>query len=500
MCLVPCDGDACADGFACLDRVCLPDAVAALTLDAGNTPNASVDPPPLTLCASDPVVWRSLTVDDQRGYDALAGCERVDGDLTITVLNEADLGPLRSLRVVTGLLTIQDAPGMVVRSTLAGLENIEHVGGLVLKVRLSSLGTFGQLRSIGPAVYGAYQRGALVLQTGRLSNLIGLSSLEEVDAIVIEGEPLTSLTGLGSARVRALSISSAPNITDLSGLEAVTGLEELALTVNGKLENLSGLSASTALTTFVATSNASLTSLDGLGIAAEMDLLSLVDAPLIDMTALAPLTSATEMNLSLLSIDDLDALANLRNASTLTISSNRSLAQVDALAGLLSLSSFDVVANPALLRLPAIPGVSRELSASIEANPLLAEGPSFPALTEAIAISIIGNPLLTRVDGFSALERVSRLVIARNASLLELELAALADVRSRLEIRSNGALPSMEVAALRELAVTGEAYISTADAPALLDPCPFLFDDVCDETSGDCAVGTDDDCPRTGAP
>jgi Leucine-rich repeat (LRR) protein len=505
LCLVPCEGDECTEGFSCRESVCLPDAVAALTPGEPNPSapaDAGVEPlPPLSLCTNDPVAWRSVAVADQRGYDALEGCERVDGDLRITVSNDGDLGPLRSLRVVTGMLTIVAAEGLDVRATLPGLENLEHAGGLLLSLPLSSLDTFAQLRSIGPALPGAMQRGSLILGTGVLRDLSGLA-LEEVDSITAESEPLESLTGLGSARVRSLYISYAA-IEDLGGLEAVTGIEEITLVGNEQLTSLRGLPASSSLQRLSVESNPSLTSLDGLVVPSEMRALTLSSSPISDITALGTLTSVTDSLLLFgISLENLEALTNLRSVTQLTISNNPELAQVEALGGLSAMSGLEVSSNASLLLLPEMPGINDPLGVSITDNPLLASGPSFPALTQASTITLTDNPVLTSVDGFGALQQVGSLVIARNAGLLELDLPALADVESRLEIRGNGALPSSQLDALRELPLAGvEVYLSTADAPALLDPCPFLGDVVCDEASGDCAPGTDfGDCPNAGDP
>ena len=81
LCLVRCDQDQCDDGFSCRDAVCLPNAVAALTPEDEPEPSNAADAggaqlPPFSLCASDTVVWRSLFIEDQRGYDALEGLPR----------------------------------------------------------------------------------------------------------------------------------------------------------------------------------------------------------------------------------------------------------------------------------------------------------------------------------------------------------------------------------------------------------------------------------------
>ncbi|MET0410870.1 MAG: hypothetical protein ABW217_06220, partial [Polyangiaceae bacterium] len=510
LCLVRCAQDRCDDGFSCRDAVCLPDAVAALTSndepEPGNAADAGAVPlPPLSLCASDSVVWRSLAIDDQRGYDALEGCERVDGDLSITLQDDADLQALRSLRVVTGVLQVvaggveQDPAPL--RATLPGLENIEHVGGLLLRAPLSSLQTFARLRSIGPTSGSNLARGQLQLSTGTLRDLNGLA-LEEVDTIMAESEPLESLTGLGSARVRALYLTNS-DITDMSGLEAVTGLADVALIGNAGLASLRGLPAESEITDFTADGNVSLTSLEGLAAPSEMSRITLSNCPISDFTALSTLTTVSD-SLTILgaAVETLDALTNLRSASTLSLFDNPNLIHADALQDMLALSELEVSGNAALLRLPAIASVNQTLSVVIASNPLLASGPSFPAVTDGVTITLTDNPLLTRVDGFAGVEQLYGLVIARNASLNELDFGALTTVTSRLEVRGNAALPAAQVAPLRELQVaSGEVYISAADAPSLLDPCPFLADGVCDETSGDCAVGTDfGDCPSAGAP
>src|SRR5690349_6801313 len=44
------------------------------------------DAPGFSLCATEPVVWRSLRVRTQAEVDALEGCTRIEGDLLVELL------------------------------------------------------------------------------------------------------------------------------------------------------------------------------------------------------------------------------------------------------------------------------------------------------------------------------------------------------------------------------------------------------------------------------
>jgi Leucine-rich repeat (LRR) protein len=484
LCLVTCESGECSAGQTCIESVCLPDAAAPGLLPPaprGADAGASDGPlPALALCASDSVVWRSLALADQRGFDALAGCERVEGDLDISLSADADLRPLSALRSVTGVLSVH-APlagdgatlPLPLRDALPGLEGLAHAGALLLSVPLTSLTTFAALRTIGTGRLGPQNRGWLSLQTQSLSDLRGLG-LQEVDVLDVSGEPgLTSLEGLGSARVRAIILSET-SVSNLGGLGAVSGIERLQLSANPLLQSLSGSTELAELRELELYGNARLTTLEGLQLPGEMRSISISNSePLADITALARLTTIGQLRIASTSLTDLDALANLRSADTVSLGGNARLVQADALQGLTALLHLDVTNNDALQRLPVLPGVSELIDLTIQGNPLLDSGPGFPALTQAETVLISDNPRLTSVDGLAALRGVGNLTIAR------------------LEIWGNPALTAAQVTALRELPAPGGNLVSTPDAPALLDPCPFTGDQHCAETFGDCAPGTD---------
>lgn len=510
LCLVPCDDGECSDGFSCVDAVCLPAAVAAYTPDDEPDPSsgavdAGVEPlPAISLCASTPIVWRSVTVTDQRGYDALEGCVFVSGDLSITLTPDADLTPLGSLQSVAGVLDVQMQRGErgeplppLSSEPLSALARLEYAGGLLLGVPVSSLAIFERLRTLGPPASNLPGRGELRLATASLRDLSGLS-LQDIDVLSIGNEPeLANLVGLGSARVRVIDVSRA-GIVDLTGLDAVTGIEELYLFDNPNLESLRGLGPVPALRGLRLTDNRLLETLDGLVAPGQMRQIELASVQIADLGALATLTSVDQLRLYFTSVVTLDALVNLRNAGELILTDTPYLTQVDALQALVSLGRVTVSGNASLLRLPAMPALTELGALTIQFNTVLESGPTFPALTAASEVIVNDNPALGSLNGFGSLQRVSSLTISRNPVLSELDLGALTTVDDRLEVRGV-ALTASDVASLRALTPLGGSVISTPDAPALLDPCPFTTDALCDEVAGDCAPNTDRfDCSEQG--
>src|SRR5688572_22214317 len=78
-------------------RVLLAAALALGLLGCGQSANAPGPAASASRCATSPSLPGPLTVADQRELDALAGCETIDGDLSIAPFDGADLRPLGSL-------------------------------------------------------------------------------------------------------------------------------------------------------------------------------------------------------------------------------------------------------------------------------------------------------------------------------------------------------------------------------------------------------------------
>lgn len=100
-------------------------------------------------CAESPTVWRSLELVTQADFDAMRGCEGVQGDLLLHVFNGADRRALLSLREVTGQLRVR-SDGRGEEGVLDGLTGLEQAGSVSLVgLKLASLAGLSGLRRVG---------------------------------------------------------------------------------------------------------------------------------------------------------------------------------------------------------------------------------------------------------------------------------------------------------------------------------------------------------------
>jgi hypothetical protein len=300
-------------------------------------------------------------------------------------------------------------------------------------------------------------------------NGILASSLEALRGLrrFIYGLPL-SKPGVGT-----LSIAHAANLLDLSGLENL----EIAGTVSFK-------------------SNPRLRSLAHLLLPAEMAEVTLEDCPVEDLAAFSAVESMRSLRLIRTGLKDLNALEGLRRGDALLLMNNPELVDATGLSSLQEVTSFDVHDNPALTQLPELASVRSLGSISIDGNSALSRGPRFPALRTADSISIDGNGRLQSVTGLTALRRVYTLEIRDNPSLEELDLSALQTIDQSLYIAHNERLSAANLVPALANAFGVVKIAANRDQPALLDPCPWITDEVCDAAPLDslCAPGTDPMC------
>jgi hypothetical protein len=227
--------------------------------------------------------------------------------------------------------------------------------------------------------------------------------------------------------------------------------------------------------------------------------LSITDSPLLtDLQALAPITELSSLTLETTAVQNLDALSNLRLLTALYLQDNSALQQIDALSDVAGLETLSVRNNPALLRLPVFTNTACDTCADfgleLVNNASLQTGPGLPLVGHARSVLISGNPALTSLSGIGTLRFVGSIQVEDNPNLAALSLPQLQQA-DLLVIHGNRALDDTALAPLRQLPDTRVKIVSNLSGPALLDPCPWNLDNVCDETAGDCAPGTDqEDC------
>jgi hypothetical protein len=376
-------------------------------------------------CAESPIVEGEVVVTNQAELDALLGCEEIRGGLQVSVFEDADLAPLAKLRAVDGNFILGGSPHLPTEqyqaivqagwlTSLAGVESLERVGNfIILDVGAPNLNAFESLRLVGGNVDG-----------------------------VLSG---------------ALSISWAPNLVDLTGLENVRGFRALDISANLSLQ-----------------------SLDGLQLPTTIDRLTLQSNPLLsDIDALLPLTSVLDVFISNTGITSADGLANLRVVSLgLALSNNPELTNADALGNLEGVDYLVFEDCPKLERLPelsnlyGINGFKAMRNASLQAISLnfpkrsssnYVDGNDVP--TAASVIEIGDNEQLESITFEAGFDAVEVLSAYRNASLTRIDLGSLQRL-DHLEVRANPLLDEVALGALQTvdvLSVMENPLLSTAE-------------------------------------
>lgn len=341
--------------------------------------------PEPTGCASPELVNASVTVGNQAELEALRGCSTVHGDLSVSLFEGVDLRPLSALERVEGVFSLGD-------------ENEERA-----PVELASLEGLESLRRVG----------SLALRRLTVPSLEGLASLREIT----RGSDPRSTYGM-------LIVDQCPELTDLRGLDDLTGAESIRVLDNPQL-----------------------TSLAGLRIEAELGQLSIAGSPLRDIDALKPLrTIIANLELAGTSLPNVAALAGLSEVrGEINISGNAELVDLGGLAALASVQSIRIAENPRLQVLPALPALEKLRRVEISNNESLREALEWPALPTDIDTALFtGNEQLARLLTFSALRYAKALIVECNPKLVELNLGRLEGVEM-LRLANNAQLDGESV-------------------------------------------------------
>jgi hypothetical protein len=403
-------------------------------------------------CGESPVLDATVRAQSQADLDALAGCEEIAGDLIVQVFEGADLRPLSALRVVGGSFQLGAGPDF-------GNDAVDE--------------------EVASALQAQFDRG---IEAGYLPSLEGLESLERTGNLEVSFVTAPSLAVFANLRnigshddaslAGRLTLLNNPNLTDLQGLTQVRGLLDLVLVDNPALEDLEGIVLSEG------TRN-----------------INILGSPLLtELGELAPVFNLNTLYLVGLGIRNLDELQNLRALGYLEVGENPELENVDGLAQLSNASSLSFELNPKLLRLPAFVdlysvGSLRALNnaelVSIDLDlPLpiaggevvqgedLETGPSVieiaangklqsislaAGLTKVQHLAIYDNPSLASID-LGSLRRLDKLSIQDNERLAQIDLGDLQTVDS-LAVIDNPLLSSVELGNVRtfESVLSGNA-------------------------------------------
>jgi hypothetical protein len=396
-------------------------------------------------CLESSVVEDDVIVSQQVELDALAGCEEFRGNLIVRAFAGADLTPLGALRRVEGELAL-GAP-----------QTWDAIIGFLASDRLDP------------------QRE--LIAAGWVQSLEGLQALEHAGALFLRGLPdvdltaFESLASVGSdASGLGLILQQNPHLRDLTGLERLSGLPELVVTLNPELVSLNGV--------------------DPTGLAS----VSLYASPVLtDLSALAPVTRLDNLMLFEIGARDLSAFAGLQRAEFLGLTNNPALVDASGVGALASAENINVSGNPALEVLPSFVSFTTQPSTiAIHDNPELEnvvldfgnaptrrydiEGYPEQAGGEYIGyelgvdvLDIRNNAQLQSVSIPAGLTKAHLVLVGDNPSLTSVDLGSLTEL-GQLSIDDNPGLARVDIGALARV-----SFLQLTDNPLL---SPAVFDDV----------------------
>jgi hypothetical protein len=413
-------------------------------------------------CTESSSIEGDVRVKSQEELDALLGCEEIHGNLTIDIFEDTDLAPLSDLRAVDGNAFLGSFPDFPDDLTDEALQ----------------------------AYQIEYERIVAIAEAGWLESLAGVESLERVGGLVLNRVSASNLEAFESLRLVSggvapglagwVAIAAAPNLVDLSGLENLRGFRTLEISNNPALESLDGLAVPNSLDDLTLQENPALTDIDALSPLQNILFdLFFVGIGVTNLDALANLRQASR-GLALFSNPELvqvDALQGLESAEFLVFDGNAKLERLPEFSNLYSLDGFKAMRNPALqaisLNFPnliavnIIDGTDVSLAASvieIGENAQLGSLAFEAGFRAAEVLSVYRNEALGSID-LGSLERLDRLDIYGNTALTGVSLGALRTVDS-LRVIGNPALSTSE---LRNVPTFESEIVDNAD-----DPLPTL--------------------------
>jgi hypothetical protein len=463
--------------------------------------------PGFSLCATELVVRRSLRVRTQAEVDALEGCTRIDGDLSVELLPDVETSRLASLAAVTGRLWISAGVcGAAPAEALSGLASIEAVDQLRLyDVPVSDLSALAGLRQVGFPAGGGDVELSLCSELSSLSNMQGwgrlgrvrvfgsprVESLEALSGLAIEqlnleAVGIRSLAGLSSLEALGeLVLTDNPELTSLSGLGAVAGtLRSLELYSHAALQSLEGLGDLPALQKLTLSRLPRLVSLSGARLPAALDLLQLEGLPsLEDPSTLGQLESVGDLSLVELPVPlgalvpaevgalrlrgggfvDLSGLEGVNVRRSLSIRDNPSLRSLAGL-GHAALIDLDLQGLPGLTDLGAVRLAPRMRSLFLDGVGLIRSEPL--AGIQQVASLMLWQTPLTELDALSSLTEAGEIELFRNALQSVEGLASLRHV-GRMTIMDHERLALLPTFAQLEAHPDSPPNVTILSNPAL---------------------------------
>jgi hypothetical protein len=392
------------------------------------------DPPPVSIseptCFFDSRFGPSIVVQTPADLELLEGCREVEGDLLIQGLFTDDLRELRELRRVGGSLQL------LMSGSLEGLENLEAVGNLLLEsLDAPTLAPLRNLRQIGTNLI---DDGALLISNLlRVRDLAGLGGIESVrDVLIDNAGTLTSLAGLElPAKLGQVQLSNSPVLLDLSALSSVQEVDWLVL-IGMNNSSLSGLENLRVAGDVTLIDLPELTDLRPLASLRVIGSLTLSTLELTDLAGLEGLARADLISIGdIPSLVEVDALQALVSLNALVINQNPALLRLPEFR-VDVVDSVYVGENERLEVGPRFPLATRIEELRVFANPALVSLGGFSGLQLAGNIDIRDNAALSELD-LGQLQALEFLQISCNAALPESTLEPLRSLGENVTIYGN---------------------------------------------------------------
>lgn len=371
--------------------------------------------------------------------EALAGCSRITGDLSISIAD-----PSESLSALGLLVEVDGTLALAGVSSLAGLGLLEHVGNLTLEgTELTEVSSLRSLETIGSTGTGGQLR---IVGNPLLEEIRGLRSLLETTSLFVTDNP--NLRGIGQG-------SFGSNLTNIN----IFGNSQLSHVEPFGVLNLSTLELS----------GDSLKDLDLIAGAVVVGRLIIFETPsLEDTSGLNNLIAVPELlRLQATGMENLNDLNSLQLAERIIITSENSLTNLDGISQLTSVGTLSLERLTAVVEMPEFAAIEVMENLSVSGNTSLVVGPSFPRLRQLETLRYADNPRWGSLLGLNSLVTVEQMEIAHNDELTSLSLPALQVVGEQLIVRCNSQLSGAELLAFESVDVQRMTEAGNLDSTAL---------------------------------
>ena len=343
------------------------------------------------------------------------GCTEIEGDVYISGNDITNLIGLGVLTSIGGNLRIENTSSL---TKLNGLNNISVIGEDLLIEDNESLYNFDGLSSL------VQINGTLTIKEN--SSLVSLSGLDNLTTIGEDinigcsgyswtGNPLLSnLSGLNSLSSigNSLRICRNHGLTDLSGIENLTNVENISISSNDNLSSLTGLQGISNIDGYIYIGwNDLLNSLDGLNNLTTVGSLTLFRLPNLDnLSGLEHLCTVNgdleiSSNHTIINITSLDSLIYI--GGQLTIDNNYDLIDLSGFENLTEIGGgLEIINNTYLSNINALSSVT-----SIGGDLIIRTHPFFTSLIGLSGVTSIAGNLtisnMSQITSLSGIENIS---------------------------------------------------------------------------------------------